>query len=81
MNKKNRLPEIVFKMNGGKREDVESFLLKKEYNKARELILNKKVRKELYNFCKIELEKIKKIETSFNYIGIIEDFERILSSD
>lgn len=77
INQKNRLPEIIFKISGGKREDVEKLLKDKEYNKAREIILNKQVRQRLYNFCLLELEKIKNLKTNFDYIDVVEDFERI----
>ena len=78
LTKSNRLPELLFKRNKGDRNNVLKYLENDDYTKAREVILNSDIRKELYNFCNKELEKINKIKTNFDYKVIIEDFEKVL---
>ncbi|MCA9497461.1 MAG: polyprenyl synthetase family protein, partial [Nanoarchaeota archaeon] len=77
----NRLPEIIFKKLGGNREQVLNYLKNKNYIEARNLVLNSNIRKELYDYCKIELEKYKKLKSDFNYEELIEDFEKILTKN
>lgn len=48
----NRLPELLFKKNNGNRLQVLELLQKNDLKKARDLVLNDKVRYELYQFCK-----------------------------
>ncbi len=78
-NKTNRLPELLFMKFDGKRKQVEKQLKLHNYSSARNLVLNKQVRKTLYNYCQIELNKCQKISTNFNYQNLIENFNQILS--
>lgn len=77
----NRLPELLFKKNNGNRLQVLELLQKNDLKKARDLVLNDKVRYELYQFCKKELDFCKSIKTNFNYEKLIEDFEKILTKN
>ena len=74
----NRLPELLFKKNKGNRGKVLKYLEKNNYKKARENVLNLEVRRELYNFCNREVEKINKIKTNFNYSNLVVNFKEIL---
>ncbi|MEK6828726.1 MAG: hypothetical protein AABY15_01270, partial [Nanoarchaeota archaeon] len=65
---------------GGNRKKVLGYLNKKNYKKARELVLNLKVRKELYAYCKRNLLKINQIKTGFKYKELIVNFESILTN-
>jgi len=75
----NRIPELLFKKFKGSTTQVEKYIELKDYTKIKSLVLNKKVRKELHKYCKLELSKIKKIKTNFEYANLIEDFDKILT--
>lgn len=75
----NRLPELLFKKFKGNRKKALRFVENKEYERAREVILTKEVRKKLFNYCKSELNECNRIKVNFNYNILIEDFEKILS--
>lgn len=78
INQENRLPEILFRKQKGNREKVIKFIKKNKFKEARRLILNEKVRKELFKQCQKEYNKIKSLKTKFNYSVLIEDFNKIL---
>ncbi len=79
INNKNRLPEILFKKFGGNKKEALFLLKYKKYKKARNLILNQKVREKLFSFCQKEHIDIQNIDTSFNYLELVEDYSIILN--
>jgi len=79
INHSNRLPELLFNKFKGNITQVEKCIKLKDYTNVRRLVLNQKVRKELHKYCEIELAKIKKIKTDFEYDNLIEDFDKILT--
>lgn len=84
-NSNNRLPELLFKKFNKRanqtktKEKISKLLKNKEYFKLRKLILNTKVKKELYKYCQKEFKNCQKIKTQFNYLPLIEDFNKILN--
>ena len=64
--------------NKGKRNLVIKEIKNENYKKARNLVLTREVRNELYGYCKKEEEKIKKIKIKFNYRVLMEDYSEIL---
>lgn len=75
----NRLPEILFKKMWWNRKYVLNLIIKNKLSLAKEVVLNKEVRKELFEYCKIYEDKIKSIKTLFNYENMLEWFDDILS--
>ena len=73
-----RLPEILFTLNGGKRKKVLQQIKEKDFRGVIETVLNKKIRKKLYQYCKNNLYTCKKIQTKFDYSKISQDIESIL---
>jgi geranylgeranyl pyrophosphate synthase len=78
MTQSNRLPEIAFTILWGDREEVETMILWKRFDSARSLILSSKVKEQLYEYCKLEHQKIKQINTTFDYESLLENYEKIL---
>jgi len=79
INELNRFPEIIFKKQKGNRSQAIKLIEKKEYKKARDIILNEKARKEIFKKCQIEFNKIQKIKTEFQKEILIEDFNKIIN--
>lgn len=79
INEENRFPEIIFKKQKGNRNQIIKLIKDKKIKQAREIILNEKVRKEIFKKCKLEFNKIQKIQTKFNKEILIEDFNTILT--
>ena len=59
------------------RDEVLKHLIKKDYEEARGVVLNKDVQNGLFEYCKRELINCKKLHTDFNYLRMIEDFEDV----
>lgn len=83
INNKNRLPELLFNKNNGNRKKVLKLINLKKHDVARDLILTKKVKADLYNFCLAEYNNIKKLnkKVNFNYLDILIDFNYILNDE
>ncbi len=79
INEENRFPEIIYKKLNGNRNQAIKLIKDKKFNQAREIILNEKARKEIFKKCKLEFNKIQKIQTKFNKEILVEDFNIILT--
>ncbi len=78
ISKSKRLPEILFLLQWWNREEIEKLILLNKIKEARNIVLSKKVKEQLYNFCSLEHQKIKNIQTTFNYNSLIENYEKII---
>ncbi len=74
-----RLPEILFILNGGNRDVVLDAIEKKDFQKAVDTVLNKKVRNQLYTYCKENLARCRETKTDFEYQKIFIDCDLILT--
>ncbi len=68
-----RIPEILFTLNGGDRSLVLEMIENKDFEKVIETVLNRKVREQLSQYCKENLDKCDNIETDFDYSKISVD--------
>lgn len=78
MTQSNRLPEIIFAMAWGSREEVENLILCKKFDLARSLVLNSKVKEQLHEYCKLEHQEIKQVKTTFDYSDLLENYGKII---
>jgi geranylgeranyl pyrophosphate synthase len=75
----NRLPEILFKRMGGSRDQVMRALDAGRTEEARELVLNERVRREMYEFCMAEVAKIRVEGVPLALSSLIGDVGAILA--
>lgn len=80
----NRLPEILFLENNWVREEVLWYIKDWNENKVREIVLNKRSRELLFDYCEQEEQKIKEIdiyiwESDFDYKELMENYDDILT--
>ena len=73
-----RLPEILFTLKGGDRKIVLEAIEKKDFQKVINTVLNKKVRKQLYNYCEENYIACKNVQTNFEHQKILVDHSIIL---
>ncbi|NCO18279.1 hypothetical protein AUJ61_01285 [Candidatus Pacearchaeota archaeon CG1_02_30_18] len=59
-NNSNRFPEIVFMKEGGNKKEIFDLLKQEKYALIKEKILNKKVRKDIFLYCKSIYKKLDK---------------------
>jgi geranylgeranyl pyrophosphate synthase len=81
LSESNRLPEVFFKkqITRARKQEIIKHINKQEFYKVREKILTNEVRRELYDFCEQEVKKCKRFSTKFDYSGLIENYEEILT--
>lgn len=75
---KNRLPELLFKLEWWDVKYVENVLQIGNLTEARSTILNDNVRTHLHNYCEQEHKDIQKLNTMFDYKDMIVDYAKIL---
>lgn len=74
-----RIPEILFTLNGGNREQVLTQIQERDFEGVINTVLTEEVRSQLYEICKKNFEVCRSIKTDFDYDRISIDFEPILT--
>jgi geranylgeranyl pyrophosphate synthase len=72
-----RLPEILFTLDGGNRDDVLELISKKNFIGVVRTVLNNKVRKSLYDYCRDNIRRCENLKTDFDWSKISVPIEEI----
>ena len=76
-----RLPEIIFILNNGDRDDILRYIKEKDFIKVINEVLSISNRRKMYNMIKSYLEIIKSIDTDLNVQKILVDYHQILTRE
>lgn len=74
-----RLPEILFTLHGGDRNLVLQQIQEKDFAGVIKTVLNDGVRKQLYSYCKKNLEDCEQVKTTFDFQKVSVDIEQLLN--
>lgn len=75
----NRLPELLFRVDGGRRHHVLRLLREGHDDEARACVLNPRVRERLHRYCRERIDQMERIRAPFDFTELIDDIELILT--
>jgi geranylgeranyl pyrophosphate synthase len=75
----NRLPELLFRAAGGRREDVLALIERGRGEDARAAVLTPHVRSQLHRYCRKRIERMERPSAPFDYSELTDDIGQILT--